>query len=569
MHRDLIGIRVFQEGKMDEILRGINKIYDQHRPVELLQPGQNFSNETDNLSIHLKKIVDAVISIPNTEASSPVSVPRSSVDTRATSISTDNSPDVTHVEPLQELAQRFKNQAEYDWEHRMYKDAEFHHLESMKCFEELHDAHSIVFDNFQEMNMMLYRIYKKLEKFEDAKMIVQTQLAVSQPLTYHVEPGWKSLHLDAGENTDHRARTSHDMAELLLAEFQSCSGSTPLSAGMDGHSTDEVLLRDAEHYAKRAFRIRRNLHEKDHESCKESARLLVEIYNNYAEKQMYAETYAYLYLPIISNRQSGDTARGPGDLDVAEAINDHTISPDDALSNVTSIDLNDVTDQKPALMVAMDCLKYNQCHRCHIMVDKLLRLGADRNAPFAHAVKKDRIADCKFLFRHGANIDWLDARGFTPLMHAVKKGNLEMISYLLGEQPDINVRGYKGQTVLHLATQTWVDDIFELLLETAGLDIDATDDNGMTAMHHAAKHDNVGFARILGRKANLEIKDSSTFRRTPLYIAIKEDKLSFAKALLKRGAQIDLKYLPKTRSSDVSNLLRKYQRQPSGSSAAG
>jgi ankyrin repeat protein len=154
-------------------------------------------------------------------------------------------------------------------------------------------------------------------------------------------------------------------------------------------------------------------------------------------------------------------------------------------------------------------------------------------------------------------------------MHAVKKGNLEMISYLLGEQPDINVRGYKGQTVLHLATQTWVDDIFELLLETAGLDIDATDDNGMTAMHHAAKHDNVGFARILGRKANLEIKDSSTFRRTPLYIAIKEDKLSFAKALLKRGAQIDLKYLPKTRSSDVSNLLRKYQRQPSGSSAAG
>jgi ankyrin repeat protein len=566
MHRDLAG-------KMDEILEGINRINHQHRPVDLLQSEPILDNETENLGLHLEEIVLAAesvkesFSVPPTQPSSQASVPMSSDGTDFTSISIDNSPDITHVEPLQELAQRFKKQAEHDWEYHMYKDAEVHHVESMKCFKELHDAHSISFDDFNNMSMTLAKIYKALRKFVDAKMIVQR--AAKHPLTYDRELGWRNLLLDAEDNTEHRAQTSHEMAELLLAEFQTNSGSSHLS--VDCGKTDEVLLRDAERHAKRAFRIRRNLNEKDHESCKESARLLVDIYNNYTDKSMYAETYNDMYL-------LDDTTRGPpgsivqvsAHFNLAEAINDHAISPDDVMSNVDLTDLDNVLDRKSALIVAMDCPKYGQCHRCHIIVDRLLRLGADRNAPFAHAIKKDQISDCKLLLRHGANINWLDARRFTPLMHAVKKGNLEMIRYLLGEQPDINARGYQGQTVLHLAAQTWVDDVFKLLLETAGLDIDATDDNGMTAMHHAAKHDNVIFAKRLGRaKANVEIKDNSTYQRTPLYIAIKEDKYLFVKVLLKWKAKVDLDYLPKTRSSDINNLLRSRKRGVSGSSAAG
>jgi hypothetical protein len=566
-------MRVFQEGKLDEILRGINQIQNQHRPVESLQPEQTLNNETDNLSLHLEKIVLAVasdkpsFSIPNTKSSSEVSVLLSSTKSDIVLPSVDNSPDITHVEPLQELAQRFKKQAERDWEYHMYKDAEAHHLESMKCFEELQDAHSVSFDDFHNMNMTLAKIYKELRKYDDAKMIVQ--LSAKKPLTYDREPGWKNQLLDVDDNTDHRAQTSHEMAELLLAEFQTSSGSSYLS--VDCGKTDEVLLRDAERHAKRAFRIRRNLKEKDHESCKESARLLVDIYNNYADKSIYAETYHDMYLFNDNTRDPSESfVQVPAHLDLAGAINDHAISPDDALRNATSVDLNNITDQKPALMVAMDCPKYDQCHRCHIIVDKLLRLEVDRDAPFAHAVRKNRIADCKLLLRHGAHIDWLDARGFTPLMHAVKNGNLEMISYLLGEQPDTNARGYKGQTVLHIAAQIRVKNVLKLLLNTDGLEVDAIDDDGMTAMHHAAKHDNVGFAKRLGHaNANIEIRDKSTRQRSPLYIAIKEDKYLFVELLLKLKAKVDLEYLPKTKSSDISNLLRSHQRRVNGSSAPG
>jgi hypothetical protein len=561
MHQDIKGLLVSQEGRMNDMLQEINRISGQRRPVDSLQPEQTLNDEADNLSTHLGEIAKSVPGTfspqntgPSSEASVPPSVPGSSHGDPPPSPG--NLPNITHVEPLQELAQRFKLQAEHDWEHHRYKDAEFHHLEAIKCFKELHDAHGVSFDDSNNMNMTLSMIYKKLKKYEDAKLIVQ--LSPTQPMMYDGELGRKKMLLDAAENTEHRAQFSHAMAELHLDEFQTSRSLSRPSVDMDGRKPDEVLLREAELHAKRAFRIRRNLHEKDHPSCKESARLLVDIYSNYTDKRIYVETYTDMYL--ASNTSIGTTSPRPSH-DLAELIKDHAITPEDVVGSATSTDLKHVTDRKPALMVAMDCANFDNCHRCNIIVDKLIRLGADRNAPFAHAVKKDRIAGCKLLRRRGADMNWVDASGFTPLMHAVKQGNLEMISYLLTEQLEINTRGYKGQTVLHVAAQTRIDDVFKLLLQTDGLEIDATDDNGMTAMHYAAKHDNRPFAKRLGRaKANLEIKDKSISRRTPLYIAIKEDKYSFAKVLLKYGAEVDLGYLPRIRSSDISNLLRNHQR---------
>jgi hypothetical protein len=564
MHQDIKGLLVSQEGRLNDILQEIHQISGQRRPVDSLQPEQPLNDEADNLSTHLEEIAKSVPGTfspqdtgPSSEASVPPSLPGYPPP------SPGNLLNITHVEPLQELAQRFKLQAEHDWEHHMYKDAEFHHLEAIKCFKELHDAHGVSFDDFNNMNMTLYMIYKKLKKYEDARMIVQ--LSPTQPLTYDGELGWKKMLLDAAENTEHRAQFSHAMAELHLDEFQTSRGLSRPSVDMDGSKSDEVLLREAELHAKRAFRIRRNLHEKDHPSCKESARLLVDIYSNYTDKRIHVETYTDMYLAssnsLDSSRSRSIGSRPPDQSDLAELIKDHGITPEDVVGSATSTDLKHVTDRKPALMVAMDCANFDNCHRCNIIVDKLIRLGADRNAPFAHAVKKNRITDCKLLRRRGADINWVDASGFTPLMHAVKQGNLGMISYLFTEQLEINTRGYKGQTVLHVAAQIRIDDVFKLLLQTDGLDIDATDDDGMTAMHHAAKHDNRVLAKRLGRaKANLEIKDKSIVRRTPLYIAIKEDKYSFVKVLLKYGAEVDLGYLPKTRSSDISNLLRNHQR---------
>ncbi|KAH8726635.1 ankyrin repeat-containing domain protein, partial [Phaeosphaeriaceae sp. PMI808] len=130
--------------------------------------------------------------------------------------------------------------------------------------------------------------------------------------------------------------------------------------------------------------------------------------------------------------------------------------------------------------------------------------------PFAYAARKSRITDCRALLKHGANIDWLGDDRLTPLMYAIKQDNRDMVSFLLDNNADVNVRGERGQTVLHIATQNRNEDIFKLILKSKGLDFDARDDNGLTALHHCAKQNNVNFAKRLGRVgASLEMKDKS------------------------------------------------------------
>ena len=590
MHRDIIEIRNFQEEKMDDILQNISRINEQMQHQEQQQTSHGRSDslrsqqtllddKVDSLSINLNKIaiaatdVKASFTTPRTGSTSNVSHPPSLTGSDAERPPVDSSPDITHVEPLRELALQFKQQAAHDLEHLKYKDAESHQLEAIACYKELHDAHKVAFDSYHDMKMKLAQIFEKLKKYDEAKRIYQ--LAARQPLKYERELGWKSLQLDPSEDTEHRAHLSHKMAELSLQRFVTSSESS-------GFANDWALLYEAECNAKRAFRIRRNKHGRDHTDCKESARLLCSIYNNLPDKRMYSETYDNMYLIDDDHRnvllavQSGsNTSRSrslvPSDhSSLSEAVKNHDVPIEDVraiMSNATLTDLEHVVAGKSVVMVAMDCVKCNKCARCTAILDKLFRLGADRNAPLAYAVKKDRIADCQFLLDHDADIDWLDANRLTPLMHAIKHENPQVTAYLLSQNADINVRGEKGQTALHIATQTRNEEVFKLILKADNLNPDARDDNGLTALHHAAKQDNVRFAKRLARAgADLDIKDRSATQRTALWIAVKEDKHELAEALLKEGAQVDLSTLPRA-SRDIRNLLHTHQRRNAGSSS--
>jgi hypothetical protein len=588
MHQNILELRDLQENRMDSILQGISQINDQlqqkdQSPTPFTRTDSLLSSTTtlhdeniDDLSKHLGKIVIAATDVrasfaeSDAPSSTELSLPASSASSTANHRISEYSPDITHVEPLRELANRFQRQANHDVEHSQFQDAEVHHLESIECFKELHDAHSVPFDTYHEMMMKLALIYKKLRKFEEARCILHS--AARQPLTYNRELGWKCLSNDTSEFTEHRAHLSHEMAELFFDRFTSSSESS--RSMIEDSMNDHILLQEAECNAKRAFRIRRDLHEKDHEDCKASAQLLYNIYINYPDKRMYAETYNDMYLVDEDHRnellnfKTGTTSRTrslvPSEYsNLTDAVKDHHVTVEDIgaiMSNASSTELEHILDGKSVVMVAMDCADCNKCNRCVNIVDKLLRLGADRDAPFSYAAKRHRIADCKALLRHGANIDWLDANRLTPLMYTIKQGNIDMVNFLLEHNADVNVRGDRGQTALHFATQERNDDIFKLLLKAKNLDIDARDDNGLTALHHCAKQDNVDFAKRLKRAgASLEMRDKSGRERTALWIAVKEDKYALVKALLKLGAVVDLKYLPQPRSRDVRNLLNGHQ----------
>ncbi|KAI1128661.1 ankyrin repeat-containing domain protein [Nemania abortiva] len=56
------------------------------------------------------------------------------------------------------------------------------------------------------------------------------------------------------------------------------------------------------------------------------------------------------------------------------------------------------------------------------------------------------------LWPHGPiHIDYTDDSGRTPLFHAVRHGNIELVKYLLGREVKVNHQDNQGQTALHVA----------------------------------------------------------------------------------------------------------------------
>jgi ankyrin repeat protein len=58
--------------------------------------------------------------------------------------------------------------------------------------------------------------------------------------------------------------------------------------------------------------------------------------------------------------------------------------------------------------------------------------------------------DCESLLEIGANVEWRNADGDTPLLSAVRRGHAETAALLLVHGADLNARGHDGLTPLHV-----------------------------------------------------------------------------------------------------------------------
>lgn len=94
----------------------------------------------------------------------------------------------------------------------------------------------------------------------------------------------------------------------------------------------------------------------------------------------------------------------------------------------------------------------------------------------------------KYLIDQGAkiNIPSKNKMNVQPLHSAIAAKNIEMVTYLLEQGADVNVRQTGGFTPLHAAAQQGNGELIKLLL-THGADINATTDAGETPMELAIK----------------------------------------------------------------------------------
>ena len=152
----------------------------------------------------------------------------------------------------------------------------------------------------------------------------------------------------------------------------------------------------------------------------------------------------------------------------------------------------------------------------------LLRQGIDSNIvteenrnALHFAAENNHTEVIEALLKHGCDIEQRDASGRTPLCLAVESLNFNAVRVLLRKGADIKYVTEHGKTLLMRTKNRKM--VHLLLKKGASKIIDQVDDQGKTALHHAAKFMLKSAEEILEHGANINIKDNKG--RTPLKFA--------------------------------------------------
>ncbi len=191
--------------------------------------------------------------------------------------------------------------------------------------------------------------------------------------------------------------------------------------------------------------------------------------------------------------------------------------------------------------------------------------------PLMHAVELKKSKMVQALIERGANVNWQDSEGMTPLMLACRQGDKSTVKVLLETTitTNVNMLANDGKTALLEAVKnndtasivrenkeelgrgkymlgkvaswwhnwTYVD-IVKLLIE-AKADVNAQDSDGATSLLLAADLGQTSMVKLLlEHKAHVDVQDANG--TTPLIAAAKSDAIDSAKALLKAKANRDL-----------------------------
>ncbi|XP_063817771.1 ankyrin repeat domain-containing protein 22 isoform X2 [Pseudophryne corroboree] len=144
-------------------------------------------------------------------------------------------------------------------------------------------------------------------------------------------------------------------------------------------------------------------------------------------------------------------------------------------------------------------------------------MGILYSEPICQAAYENNLDEVQLLLKEDSSILNVKDRfgGDTPLICACRKGNIKVASFLLSMKADINLRNNKERTCLHYAVRkrfTFLDYLLIVLLMpvmligyaimvskskqnerlirlllASGVDVNAADSTGNTALHYACK----------------------------------------------------------------------------------
>jgi ankyrin repeat protein len=157
------------------------------------------------------------------------------------------------------------------------------------------------------------------------------------------------------------------------------------------------------------------------------------------------------------------------------------------------------------------------------------------------SVKNQNLNKLKLLIEHGygVDIDIQDDDGFTALMYACDKNNIEIVKLLIENGSAINIQNNDGFTALMYACEKDNIEIVKLLIENDA-DINIQNNDGITALMIVCKKDNFEIAKLLIKNgADLNIQDGDG--DTALMVACYKDNIEISKLLIENDADINIR----------------------------
>lgn len=200
-------------------------------------------------------------------------------------------------------------------------------------------------------------------------------------------------------------------------------------------------------------------------------------------------------------------------------------------------DVNQCTeDGRTALMLAAGEAR-------HDLVRALLARGAAVNArnerggtALMYAATAGDEQSVLLLLARGADVNARARNGWTALTLASVRGFDPVVTELLARGADVNPPDIYGWTPLMRAVQAERLAVVRVLLANPRIDVNAVDESGQSALHHAAEQGTPEIAKLLlGHGARRDVHDRAG--RTPGMIASASGHRELAALLQPAGAQ--------------------------------
>ncbi len=144
--------------------------------------------------------------------------------------------------------------------------------------------------------------------------------------------------------------------------------------------------------------------------------------------------------------------------------------------------------------------------------------------------------DVHYLKLHGVNFDKQDLDGMTPLHHAIAAKNSTVATMLIQIRVCLNLKNRDGNTALHVAAETGMNDIVELLCKGGALNV--PNENGEAPVCLAVSNGNKETLIALvknGAAADTKMKDG----KTCIFVAIEKNNVEIVDILLKYGCNVN------------------------------